>query len=216
MEGKSHLGALNVIVFVFTIIVLTVLTMESFLRLSDQTIRILKYMDYSICFIFFIEFTYRLFTSKNKLAYLKWGWIDLVSSIPMIEILRWGRVFQLIRILRLLKAFKSSRHLLHNIFSNRAEGTVVTTFLLAFLLIILSSIAILHVETAEHSNIKTAEDAIWWSYTTITTVGYGDLYPVTSAGRLVAIILMTFGVGVFGTLAAYISSTFINRAKNND
>ncbi|MGA1049411.1 MAG: ion channel [Minisyncoccia bacterium] len=43
-----------------------------------------------------------------------------------------------------------------------------------------------------------------------------DLYPVTSAGRLVAIILMTFGVGVFGTLAAYISSTFINRAKNND
>ncbi|MGA1049412.1 MAG: ion transporter, partial [Minisyncoccia bacterium] len=97
---------------------------------------------------------------------LKWGWIDLVSSIPMIEILRWGRVFQLIRILRLLKAFKSSRHLLHNIFSNRAEGTVVTTFLLAFLLIILSSIAILHVETAEHSNIKTAEDAIWWSYTT--------------------------------------------------
>jgi len=72
-----------------------------------------------------------------------------------------------------------------------------------------SSIAILQVETDPRSNIKTAEDALWWSYTTITTVGYGDLYPVTAEGRLIAIVVMTFGVGLFGTFTAYIASVFV-------
>jgi voltage-gated potassium channel len=83
--------------------------------------------------------------------------------------------------------------------------------ILAFLILIFSSIAILQVENTANGNIKTAEDAIWWAYTTITTVGYGDKYPVTSEGRLIAIFLMTFGVGMFGTMTAYISSLFIKK-----
>lgn len=216
MEENNKIGALNVIVFVLSIVALTALGAESFWKLPNETIKVLDYLDYFICIFFFIEFIYRLVTVKDKLGYLKWGWIDLLASIPMIDALRFGRIFRMIRIIRVAKAINSSRYLLHNLFTNRAEATVVTTFLLAFLLICLSSIAILQVEHAPHSNIKTAEDAVWWSYTTITTVGYGDLYPVTSAGRLVAIILMTFGVGVFGTLAAYISSTFINKRKSSD
>lgn len=83
-------------------------------------------------------------------------------------------------------------------------------------MIIFSSIAILEVEDAPESNIKTAEDAIWWTYTTITTVGYGDKYPVTTEGRLIAMTLMTFGVGLFGTFTAYISSMFVMKTKNTD
>ena len=64
-------------------------------------------------------------------------------------------------------------------------------------MLLFSSIAILQVETDPNSNIKTAEDAIWWSYVTITTVGYGDKYPVTTEGRIIAVILMTVGVGLF-------------------
>jgi len=60
-----------------------------------------------------------------------------------------------------------------------------------------------------NSNIKTAEDALWWAYVTITTVGYGDRFPVTTEGRLIASLLMTAGVGLFGTFAGYISSLFI-------
>lgn len=77
------------------------------------------------------------------------------------------------------------------------------------MVVIFSSIAILEFETDVNSNIKTAEDAIWWSYVTITTVGYGDKFPITTEGRIIGAILMTTGVGIFGTFTALVSSWFI-------
>jgi voltage-gated potassium channel len=62
---------------------------------------------------------------------------------------------------------------------------------------------------APDANIHTASDAMWWVYVTITTVGYGDRYPVTSAGRLVGVLVMTTGVGLFGTLAGFIAHKLV-------
>lgn len=77
-------------------------------------------------------------------------------------------------------------------------------------------IAILLFEAA-NSNIKTIGYAVWWSYVTITTVGYGDKYPVTTEGRIIAAILMTVGVGLFGMFKAFVSSWFVkNGAKTSD
>lgn len=87
--------------------------------------------------------------------------------------------------------------------------------MIALLMIIFSGIAILQVEKAPTSNIKTAEDAIWWAYTTITTVGYGDKYPVTTEGRIIAMVLMTVGVGLFGTFTAYVASFFVSEKKED-
>lgn len=116
---------------------------------------------------------------------------------------------RLIRLLRVIRAFRSSQQLLNHIFKNKAKGTLTSVSILAVLVIIFSAIAILQVENDPNSNIKTAEDAIWWTYTTITTVGYGDKYPVTTEGRLLAMLLMTFGVGLFGTFTAYVASVFV-------
>jgi voltage-gated potassium channel len=140
---------------------------------------------------------------------MKWGWIDLISSIPMVDFVRAGRILRLIRLLRIVRAFRSTNQLIRHIFRNRAQGTFTSVAMLAVLLIIFSSIAILQVETDPNSNIKSAEDAIWWAYVTITTVGYGDKFPVTSEGRIIAAILMTGGVGLFGTFTAYVASWFV-------
>jgi voltage-gated potassium channel len=83
--------------------------------------------------------------------------------------------------------------------------------LISFLMVIFSSIAILQFEKDINSNIKTAEDAIWWSYVTITTVGYGDKFPITTEGRIIGAVLMTMGVGIFGTFTALVSSWFIEK-----
>lgn len=144
-----------------------------------------------------------------------WGWIDLVSSIPMVGVLRVGRIFRLIRLLRIIRAFRSTKKLVYHLFINKAEGAFVSVFSIAILLLIFCSIAILQVETDPNSNIKTAEDAIWWAYVTITTVGYGDKFPVTTEGRVIAAILMTAGVGLFGTFTAYVSSWFLSGNMKN-
>jgi voltage-gated potassium channel len=208
-HDKSQLSLLNLIVFVLSVYVLLALLIDTLWVLPKETSILLTYIDNTICIFFFIEFWVRFYQSDNKLNFMKWGWIDLISSIPAISYLRAGRVLRLIRLLRLIRAFRSTRMFVTHIFRNKAQGAFTSVSILACLLIIFSSIAILQVEKDPDSNIKTAEDAIWWSYVTITTVGYGDKYPVTTEGRLIAAVLMTAGVGLFGTFTAYISSWFV-------
>jgi voltage-gated potassium channel len=178
-----------------------------------ETVRLIHKFDYAVCFLFFIDFCYRFYKAPSKLAYMKWGWIDLLSCIPMVDYARFARLFQLIRLIRILRAFKSVRELLQHSFVSRVEGTVVGVATISLLMLVFSAIAILIVEDAPNSNIKTAEDALWWSFVTITTVGYGDYYPVTTAGRLIAALLMFVGVGLFGTFTALVSSWFIGERR---
>ena len=140
---------------------------------------------------------------------MKWGWIDLVASIPFLDIFRAGRLLRLIRLLRIFRALKSTKSIFEHINRNKKQSALTSVALLSFVVVIFSSIAILEFETEVNSNIKTAEDAIWWSYVTITTVGYGDKFPITTEGRIIGAVLMTMGVGIFGTFTALVSSWFI-------
>jgi voltage-gated potassium channel len=81
-------------------------------------------------------------------------------------------------------------------------------------MIIFSSIAVLNVENRPECNIKNAEDALWWACTTITTVGYGDRYPITTEGRIVGVFLMMAGVGLFGTFTGFIASWFMQKSHD--
>ncbi|MBK7909865.1 MAG: potassium channel family protein [Bacteroidetes bacterium] len=197
------------IVLILSIYVLGTLLFSTFFPISIELSRLLNYIDNSICLFFIFEFFYRLYHANNKLDYLKWEWVDLISSIPTLDILRPGRALRLIRLLRILRAFRSTRHIAKHIFRNKAQGAFTSVALIALLMVIFSAIAILQLEDDPNSNIKTAEDAIWWSYVTITTVGYGDKFPITTEGRIIAAALMTVGVGLFGTFTGFVASWFV-------
>lgn len=211
---ENKLGILNLLVIILSIYVLGSLLVDSFVALSPETSILLNYIDNSICAFFFVEFCIRFSKTENKLKFMRWGWIDLISCIPMVNYLRTGRLLRLIRLLRIVKAFRSTKHLISHIFANKAKGALTSVSIIAVLLVIFSAIAILQVENDANSNIKTAEDAIWWAYVTITTVGYGDKFPVTTEGRIIASVLMTAGVGLFGTFTAYVASLFVIDNKN--
>jgi voltage-gated potassium channel len=208
-KKEPVLTVLDMLVLVLSVYVLLSLVVDVFFILPSETAQILAYVDNGICIFFFVEFFVRLYKAERKLDFLKWGWIDLLASIPNIDYLRAGRALRLVRIIRILRAFRSTKHIVSHVFRNRAQSAFGAVGLLALLLIICSSIAILQLETDASSNIKTAEDAIWWSYVTITTVGYGDKFPVTTEGRIVGVILMTAGVGIFGTFTGFVSSWFL-------
>jgi voltage-gated potassium channel len=208
-SSENKIGLLNLLVVILSLYVLIAIVFDTFFDLSEETTILLNYIDNIICVFFMIEFTYRFFRAENKLKFMRWGWIDLLASIPMIGILRAGRVLRLIRLLRVIRAFKSTQNFVNHVFSNKIEGTFTSISVLSVLLVIFSAIAILQVENDPNSNIKTAEDAIWWAYVTITTVGYGDKFPVTTEGRVIAAFLMTAGVGLFGTFTAFVASWFV-------
>lgn len=200
---------LNIIIIVLSIYVLLELLISSFFKPPHEVAKLLDYIDDAICIIFLVEFSVRFYKAENKLKFMKWGWIDLVSSIPTFGYLRAGRAFRLIRLLRIVRAFRSAKHLIHHIYKNKTQGAFTTVAVIAILMVIFSAVSILQVETAPESNIKTAEDALWWAYVTVTTVGYGDKYPVTTEGRIIAGALMTVGVGLFGTFTAFLASWFV-------
>ncbi|BDQ11689.1 potassium channel family protein [Sediminibacterium sp. TEGAF015] len=212
-KNKNNVSQLNLVIIILSIYVLLALTIDTFFQLPKEVSRTLNILDNIICIVFLIDFCIQLYKSENKLKFLKWGWIDLISSIPTLDIMRAGRMLRLIRLLRILRAFRSTKNLVHYIFKNKTKGALTSASIIAVLMIIFSSVAILQFETNTNSNIKTAEDAIWWSYVTITTVGYGDKFPVTTEGRIIAAILMTVGVGLFGTFTAYLASWFLEQTK---
>lgn len=189
--------------------VLLALAAETFFPLDEDSKTVLNYVDTGICIIFLVDFFVQLIRAEKKLAYLKWGWIDLVSSIPMIGPLRLGRAARIFRILRLLRGVRSSKRLVSYILQKRAQSAFLAAALVTIIFIAFSSIFILQFESSEGSNISTPEDALWWSFVTVTTVGYGDKFPISTGGRIIAVILMTAGVGLFGTFTGFIATWFL-------
>lgn len=216
LQEKSF-SLLNLTALLLSAYVLIALLIDTVFDLRPELSQLLAMIDNGICIFFLIEFSIRFYRAESKWKFLRWGWIDLLSSIPTLDYLRAGRMLRLILLLRILRAFRSTKHLVSHVFQNRAQGAFTSVTILAVILIIFASISVLQFEMADATaNIRTAEDAIWWAYVTITTVGYGDRFPVTTGGRLVGILLMTAGVGLFGTFTAYISSWFLKERKEEE
>ncbi len=186
------------------------LAVQTLVRIDEEVRSVIDFADAAVCALFFVDFWISLLRAENRWKYLTtWGWLDLLSSIPMLDVGRWGRIARIVRIFRVLRGFRGSRVLAEVILRRRAESTALAASLVAILLIALCSVAVLQFETDPESNIKTADQAIWWAVSTISTVGYGDYYPVTGEGRLVAMILMSAGVGLFGTFSGLLASWFL-------
>lgn len=213
---KPEVTIWQIVMLFLCVYVLGALFVDTVFRLPSDTSALLGQIDNLICLVFIGDFIFNVLTAGNKLRYLKWGWIDLLSSIPNVQILRWGRAARVIRILRILRGVRSTKLILKILFANRSKGTFASVAMISFVLVVFSSIAILDCETLPESNIKTASDALWWSFVTITTVGYGDFYPTTMLGRIIAAALMTAGVGLFGTFTAYVASFFLQQGEEEE
>lgn len=195
---------------IFSVVSIGMLSVSFFLDHQSELYRLLNYYDWGLCAFFLYDFFEELFISKNKTRYFfTVGWLDLLSSIPVVHELRFARVVRVIRIIRL---FHSATLLIQYLRSNRKSSLYGAIVLTLVSIIILSSFFVLMVER-DVGNIKTAEDALWWTFISVTTVGYGDYYPVTNIGKLLASLLIMSGIVGFGTVVSYLSGKF-NQYKN--
>ena len=204
----------EIFILVLSVISIILISSTLFFEKGTEVFKIISTIDFVICIFFFFDFMIKLFSADSKIEYLKWGWIDLLSSIPMFDAGRIGRMFRIMKIIRILRAIRSSREIIQFVKRRKARSVFFIALINCLILITIGSLAILEFEGGESSNIKNAEDAIWWSFVTITTVGYGDYYPVTTGGRIVASILMLSGISLFGAYSGLMLKFFIE--PNND
>ncbi|MBY5945992.1 potassium channel family protein [Photobacterium rosenbergii] len=214
-EEARKIGAFQFFTLILSVYVLLALLVESIFKLPPDVADILRYADTAICFVFLSDFCIRFYQANNKAQFMKWGWVDLLSSIPMVDAFRYGRIVRVVRVLRIMRAVRSTKLIISYLFRKRMQGTFSLVSAVSILLVIFGAIAILQLEKGvEGSNIQYAGDAVWWAFVTITTVGYGDYYPITYEGRIIAGILMTAGVGLFGTFTGFVASWFLEEDED--
>jgi voltage-gated potassium channel len=171
-------------------------------------------MDGILSIVFLADFLHRLFTARSKSRYFfrQFGWADLLASLPFPR-LKLLRLFRIFRAARLLRRY-GVRRMVHEFVSNRAGSALFSLLFFIFLVLEFGGLAILSIERqSPEANIKNASDALWYTFVTITTVGYGDRYPVTDAGRLIGLLVMTAGVGLFGTFTGFLANAFLGPRK---
>ncbi|MBL9186652.1 MAG: ion transporter [Opitutaceae bacterium] len=212
----EELGPFQFSLLVLSIVALGAIAADSFFRLPAEISRLLRWADNAACAAFFGDFVVRFRRAKSKAAFMKWGWVDLLASVPNVEVLRLGRFVRVLRVIRLLRGIQTVHRFVALMDITRRRGGTITVVLVVFLLVTFASVGVLAVEQSKDSNIKTAGDAVWWSVSTMTTVGYGDRYPVTTAGRMIAMALMFSGVGMFGALSGIIAANFLGQDDRED
>jgi voltage-gated potassium channel len=165
-------------------------------------------IDALISPIFLVDFGYRLKTADSRRAYFvsRLGWADLVSVVPILRLLGVVRVARVVRSYRLEPAGR----LVAEFRAARALATFLVTLFLVIVVTEVAGATIYFAESrAEASNIRSASDAIWWALVTITTVGYGDRYPVTGEGRAIGVFLLFAGIALFSVLTGFIANVFL-------
>lgn len=213
-ESTAVSGPYQLFMLLLCLFALGALGAETVVTLRPATSQVLEYADLIVCALFFGDFCVQLARAPSRWGYfVRWGWIDLLSSVPMVDVLRAGRAVRVLRVLRVLRGVKSAKLLAEFLLKARAQSAFMAASLVSLLLIVFSSIAILQFERVEGANITSADDAVWWAVVTLTTVGYGDRYPVTGEGRIIAALLMTAGVGLFGTFSGFIASWFLKAGE---
>lgn len=197
--------------FIAALSVISIINIVLSLALPDPAVRnVIIIVDTGLCLVFFADFLGRLRNAESKSRYFfhQLGWLDLLGSLPFPG-LRIARVFRVARVVRLVRAV-GMKTLIDKALHDRAGSALYTVLLLCVVVIQYASIfELVTNRNSPNANITTASDAVWYVIVTITTVGYGDKYPVTNPGRIVGVLTMVVGVGLFGVLTGYLANTFL-------
>jgi voltage-gated potassium channel Kch len=199
-------------IFIGLLSILSIVNLVLLYATSSQSLNYILYvMNALLSMIFFGDFLFRLLTAPSKSGYFfrQFGWADLLASLPFPQT-KVLRLFRVLRVYRLLKEY-GVRRIGALLLADRAGSALYVLLLMGILVLEFGSLAMVYIEEdAPGANITSASDGLWYTIVTISTVGYGDQYPVTNAGRLMGVLIIVIGVGIFGTFTGYLANLFLS------
>ena len=221
----------NKISNVYDIIMMTTIIISIIPLAFKQSNIVFEYIDYITVAIFIIDYLLRLLTAdyklkKSALSFVLYpvtpmAIIDLVSILPSVTFLNSGfRLLKLFRLLRTLKVFRTFKFLrysksfviISNVFKKQKKVlTAVATMAVGYILV--SALVIYNVEP---ESFKTFFDAVYWATISLTTVGYGDIYPVSTIGRIVTMISSAFGIAIIALPSGVITAGYLDEINKKD
>lgn len=212
-DAEKDTRRVTYLIFITAVSVLSLIVAALYYIIRDEYIRqVLFVLDFVYALVFLVDFVLRLRAVSDRRYYmLHWGWLDLVTSIPGIPALRIIRSLNVLRHAREISEMTPDE-IEDEARSRLAESVLFVTVFVGLIVITIGSIGIVSVEAnAPDAQITTGYDAVWWSLVTVSTVGYGDEYPVTGPGRIIGVFMIVVGVALFTTVTSYLASNFTGR-----
>jgi voltage-gated potassium channel len=218
-EDREIVVNINYEMFVLALVLMSLVNWVLILLMrptpaQDQVVWI---MNVGLSVFLLLDFAYRLWRHPHRWNFLIHhnGWLLLLGSLP----LPFAGSLRLIWAWLALRLLRRSdyRQMGNIVVKRRAQSTLLTAVLAAIVMLEIGAVLILDAESASTSaNIKTGIDALWWNIVTLATVGYGDKYPVTTTGRVIGVVVIVVGVGLFSALTSFLAQWFIRpRAADN-
>jgi len=215
-------------VFAFTIQILIVVSLVTFSfgtlpGLANETKTALYVIEAITVAIFTLEYTLRIVAADNKAQYIFsfYGLVDLAAILPFYISsgldLRAIRVFRLLRLVRILKLFKYNKAIrrFHRALIIAKEELILFGFV-AIILLYLSAVGIYYFENAaQPDQFKSVFHSLWWAITTLTTVGYGDMFPITVGGKVFTFFVLMIGLGIVAVPTGLVASA-LSQAREED
>ena len=216
-KERSELKSTGYEIFIGILSILSIANLMLMYVVQDSALdTVLTVMNAIFSVIFLADFLYRIVTAPSAGAYFfkHFGWADLLASVPVAQF-KVLRIFRLIRVYRLLREVGSGT-VGRALIKDRAGSSLYILLIMGIFVLEFGSLAVLGVEqNAPGANITSASDSLWYTIVTISTVGYGDQYPVTDAGRMIGTGIIIVGVGIFGTFTGYLANFFLSPRKKS-
>jgi voltage-gated potassium channel len=203
---------------VLALALLPLILIPLFVELSPGAQRALEAVDWLIWALFAAEYGIKLYLAPDRWRFVRTHVPDLILVLlPLLRPLRViqsARVLRVLRLARVLSAAAKGLREARNIIGARGLNYVL---LVTMLLVIAAASAVHELERGQpEPNITDFPDALWWAVTTVTTVGYGDRFPISDGGRAVAVLLMVAGIALFGIMTASIAAWFVEQKEQED
>ena len=201
LEGRRSV-AYQVFLLGVSIYVLAALAAQEFIELESATVDLLRVLDLCACAFFLWDFVLNVRNAPDRWVYLRWGWIDLLSSIPFVDPLRWGRIA---RMVRLVRALRSLRILSQALFADRTKALGLSVASFALLVWVSASIFVVEFEAALGGQIDSAPEALQWTFAAL--MGERAVGPLVSPeAQILGSALAKAGVILFSVSAALLVS----------
>ena len=206
---------------------IVIFSLETLPNLNDRTVMVLSILE-SVCItVFAIEYLLRLFVAKRKLKFVfsLWGMIDLLAILPFF-LFAYGitlnliilRAFRLLRLVRILKLGRHSKSLSRMVLAMKiAKEDLLLALAATLIMLLVASFGIYQFENpVQPEKFSSVFESLWWALATLTTVGYGDIYPITLGGRIFTGFILMIGLGIVALPAGIIASSLTEARKQQD
>lgn len=181
---------------------------------------LLERIDFGIALIFLAEFLYSIVRAPDRRLFLRKRWWEIFACIPLSsDVARAARGVQLLRLVRVMRLLRVARLAARvHVLVRASKSLLIDSSLLyvtttSSVIVFSAALGFHYFEMDVNQNVHGFWDSFWWAMTTVTTVGYGDIYPVTTGGRIIAIFLMLTGIGTLGLYTAAIASWVLKQKE---